>query len=73
KKNPCKVKTNTPIQPPIQMPIQTSIQAPLQAPVQKDSQQHILMTKLKPVKVSSKIPNKDTLFKNPDIEWNYKE
>ncbi|CAI2194341.1 16434_t:CDS:1, partial [Funneliformis geosporum] len=52
------------------MPIQTSIQAP---PVQKNSQQHILMTKLKPIKVSNKIPNKDTLFKNPDIEWNYKK
>ncbi|CAI2191090.1 13023_t:CDS:2, partial [Funneliformis geosporum] len=46
---------------------------PLQVPVQKDNQQHILTTEPKSVKVSSKIPNKDTLFKNLDIEWSYKE
>ncbi|CAI2191565.1 17451_t:CDS:1, partial [Funneliformis geosporum] len=35
RKNPCKAKTDTPIQPSIQIPIQISIQALLQAPIQK--------------------------------------
>ncbi|CAI2198451.1 18287_t:CDS:1, partial [Funneliformis geosporum] len=56
------------IQPSIQETIQPSIQASFQVSVQKDSQQHILTTEPKPIKVSSKIPNKDTLFKNLDIE-----
>ncbi|CAI2194396.1 19115_t:CDS:1, partial [Funneliformis geosporum] len=60
RKNPCRPQTNNQeaiqetIQPSIQETIQPSIQTPFQAPIQKDSQQHILTTEPKPIKVSSK-------------------
>ena len=72
RKNPCKPLTvnqeaiQETIQPPIQTPIQISIQTP---PIQESNQQPIQEAIQKPVQ----IPNKDTLFKNPDIEWNFKE
>ncbi|CAI2201957.1 18433_t:CDS:1, partial [Funneliformis geosporum] len=66
-KNLCRPQTDN--QEAIQETIQPSIQIPFQASVQKISQQRILTTEPKPIKVSSKISNKDTLFKNPDIEW----
>ncbi|CAI2198927.1 1637_t:CDS:1, partial [Funneliformis geosporum] len=42
RKNLCKAKTDTSIQPPIQMPIQTSIQAPVQASSIQESNQQLI-------------------------------
>ncbi|CAI2171320.1 11435_t:CDS:2, partial [Funneliformis geosporum] len=64
RKNPCRSQTNN--QQAIQETIQTSIQTP---PIQENNQQLIQEASQEPVQ----IPNKDTLFKNPAIEWNYKE
>ncbi|GBB96466.1 hypothetical protein RclHR1_27600001 [Rhizophagus clarus] len=73
RKNPCKPKTDTPIQAPVQevnqevnqQPVQEAIQEPLQIPTREVNQN--------PVQEAIQDSSKDIPFKNPNIEWNYQD
>ena len=67
RKNPCKAKTDTSIQPPIQMPIQTFIQAPVQAPpVQESNQQLIQEVIQEPVQIPIQINKESDQIPKPE-------